>query len=101
MVNLARKYNVGFDIHEDGFLGVVLNKQGDIITEGPVKYSKEGVQNFLGSFPSTEVIIAIEACCLARGVYNLLTELGYEVVIANPVKIHDIASDSSNLLFSK
>ena len=93
MVYLARKYNVGFDIHEDGFLGIVLNEQGEVITEGPVKYSKEGVQNFLGSFPSTDVIIAIEACSLARGVYRLLTELGYDVVIANPVKIHDIACD--------
>lgn len=93
MVYLARKYNVGFDIHEEDFYGTIMNKQGDIITKGSVKYSKEGIQNFLGSFPSTDVIIAIESCSLARGVYKLLTELGYEVVLANSVKVHKIACD--------
>lgn len=87
MVNLARKYNVGFDIHEEEFYGTVMDKQGNIITEGSVKYSKEGIQSFLGCFPSTDIIIAIEACGLARGVHKLLTELGYEVVLANPAKI--------------
>ncbi len=87
MMNLARKYNVGFDIHEEEFYGTVMDKEGNIITEGPVKNSKEGVQSFLGCFPSTEIIITIEACGLARGVYNLLTELGYDVVVANPAKI--------------
>ncbi len=93
MVYLTRKYNVGFDIHEEDFYGTVMDKQGNIITKGPVKYSKEGIQNFLGSFPSTDVIIAIEACSLARGVYKLLTELGFEVVLANPLKVHRIAAE--------
>ena len=87
MVNLARKYNVGFDIHEEEFYGTVMDKEGNIITEGTVKNSKEGVQNFLGCFLSTDIIITIEACGLARGVYNLLTKLGYDVVVANPAKI--------------
>ena len=91
MKDIVRKYNVGLDIHEDMFYGTVLNEQGDIITEGPVKYSKEGIQNFLGSFPSTDVSIAIEACGLSRGVYQLLTELGYKVVQTNPKKVHEIA----------
>ncbi len=90
MTNLARKYNVGFDIHEEDFYGTVMDKEGNIITEGPVKYSKEGIQNFLGCFPSTDIIIAIEACGLSRGVYKLLTELGYEVLLANPSKIKSI-----------
>jgi transposase len=87
MAKLARKYNVGFDIHEEEFYGTVMDKEGNIITEGQVKYSKEGIQSFLGCFPSTDIIIAIEACGLARGAYKLLTELGYEVVLANPAKI--------------
>ncbi len=85
-----RKYYVGFDIHEEEFYGTVMDKQGNIITKGIVKYSKEGIQSFLGSFPSTDIIIAIEACGLARGVYKLLTELGYEVVLANPAKIKSL-----------
>ena len=90
MTTFERKYYVGFDIHEEEFYGTVMNKQGDIIAKGPVKNSKEGIQSFLGSFPSTDVIIAIEACGLARGVYRLLTELGYETVLANPAKIKSL-----------
>ena len=43
MMNLARKYNVGFDIHEEDFYGTIMDKQGEIITRGSVKYSKEGI----------------------------------------------------------
>jgi transposase len=56
-----------------------------------VKYSKDGIQNFLGYQPSTKYSIAIEACSLSRGVFRLLTELGYDVVQANPLKTHRIA----------
>jgi len=90
MTIYERKYYVGFDIHEKDFYGTVMDKEGNIITKGPVKYSKEGIQCFLGSFPSTDIIIAIEACGLSRGVYKLLTELGYEVVLANAAKIKSI-----------
>jgi transposase len=37
------------------------------------------------------VRIAIEACDLWRGVYKMLRELGYHVVLANPLKIRQIA----------
>ncbi len=36
--------------------------------------------------------IAIEACGIWRGAYNILRELGYEVKLANPKITHDIAS---------
>ena len=94
MTNLARKYNVGFDIHEEEFYGTVMDKEGNITTEGTVKYSKDGIQSFLGCFPSTDIIIAIEACGLSRGVYKLLTELGYEVVLANPARIKSMPGDN-------
>jgi transposase len=102
MVNLARKYNVGFDIHEELFYGTVMDKEGNIITEGTVKNSKEGIQSFLGCFSSTDIIIAIEACGLSRGVYKLLTELGYEVVLANPAKIKNMpGSNKTDKIDSK
>jgi transposase len=91
MIDEEDKFYVGLDIHEHSFYGTILDKQGELITEGNVKYSKEGIQNFLGYLPSTKFKIAIEACGLARGVYNLLTELGYDVVQANPLKTNNIA----------
>ena len=86
-----KRYSVGLDIHEEDFYGNIMTKQGQEITEGPVKYSEQGVQNFLGFLPSTDVIIAIEACGISRAVHKLLTKMGYEVVVANPKKTHDIA----------
>jgi len=86
-----KEYSVGLDIHEEEFYGNIMNKEGQEITEGPVKYSEQGLQNFLGFLPSTDVVIAIEACGISRAVYKLLTDMGYEVVIANPKKTHDIA----------
>ena len=85
------KFYVGFDIHEKSFYGTILDKDGDIISEGNVKYSKEGIQNFLGFMPSTKFKIAIEACGLSRGVYRLLTELGYDVVQSHPLQTKRIA----------
>lgn len=95
MINVQQKeedkFYVGFDIHEKNFYGTIMDKQGDVLAEGNVKNSKEGIQNFLGSTPSTKYKIAIEACGLSRGVYNLLTDLGYDVVQANPLKTNRIA----------
>ena len=47
-----RGYSVGLEIHEEGFYGNFMNKQGKKITEGPLKYSEQGVQNYLGFLPS-------------------------------------------------
>ena len=34
--------------------------------------------------------IKIEACEIWRGAYNIFRELGYEVKLANPKKVHDV-----------
>lgn len=87
------KFFVGFDIHKSTFYGTIMDKHGGIIAEGNVKYSNEGIQNFLGFMPSTKYKIAIEACGLSRGVQKLLEDLGYDVVQANPLKTNRIAGD--------
>lgn len=92
MINEEDKFYVGLDIHENSFYGTIMDKHGEIITEGNVQYSEQGIQNFLGHLPSTKFKIAIEACGLSRGVYNLLTDIGYEVVQANPLKTNRIAA---------
>ena len=92
MLEKDDKFYVGFDIHEKSFYGTIMDKHGEIIAEGNIKNSKEGIQSFLSFQPSTKFKIAIEACGLSRGVYKLLTELGYEVVQANPLKTSRIAA---------
>jgi len=83
---------VGLDIHTNGFYGTIMDKQGEIIAEGKINYTKEAVQNFFAGISSSKIRVAIEACGIWRGVYRLLTELGYEVVLASPLKTHQIAA---------
>jgi len=91
--NDDEKLYVGFDIHESTFYGTIMDKQGEVIADGNVKYSKDAIQSFIGFIPSTKIKIAIEACGLSRGVQKLLEELGYDVVQANPLKTNRIAGD--------
>ncbi len=81
---------VGFDIHEEYLTGVAMNNDGVVEFCGDILNTKEAVQCFLSGVPSAQVKIAIEACGLWRGVRNMLTELGYDVVLANPYKTHQI-----------
>jgi transposase len=52
---------------------------------------KKAVERFLSDIPSPDITIAIEACEMWRGTHKILTEMGYEVKLANPKKTHDIA----------
>jgi len=79
----------GIDIHKDVFVGCIMEESGKIVRESSFKPTKEALQNFLYSLPIKS--IALEACGIWRGAYNLLRDLGYQVKLANPLKIHLIA----------
>ena len=88
--DILKKMYIGFDIHEEYLTGAAMNKDGVVEFSGNVPNNKEAVACFLSGIPSAQVKIAIEACGLWRGVRNMLTDLGYQVVLANPVKTHYI-----------
>ena len=69
-----------------------MDKQGEIVAEGKAKHTKEAIQSFFAGISSSRIRMAIEACGIWRGVYRLLTELGYEVLLASPLKTHQIAA---------
>ena len=79
----------GVDIHKETFVGNIMKKDGKVVREGSFPPTKEGAQGFFAGMPIKE--LAIEACGIWRGAYNLLTSLGYKVKLANPVKTHQIA----------
>jgi transposase len=79
----------GIDVHKERFVGCIMQKDGKIVREHSFKPTKEALQNFLCAMPISE--IAIEACGIWRGAYNLLKDLGYKVKLANPLKTHLIA----------
>jgi transposase len=81
----------GLDIHTEKLYGTVLDERGDTVVRGSLPYTKKAIQSFFAGMPSSKLRIAIEACGIWRGAYKLLTELGYEVVLASPLKTHQIA----------
>ena len=90
MDDIIQKLYVGMDIHEDYITGTAMRKDGFVEFSGNFRNTKEAAQCFLSGVPSPQVIIAIEACGLWRGVYKMLTDLGYCVALANPYKTHQI-----------
>ncbi len=81
----------GLDIHTEKLYGTVVDKQGETIAQRSLPYTKEAIRSFFAGMPSSKLKIAIEACGIWRGAYKLLTELGYDVVLASPLKTHQIA----------
>jgi len=85
------KLSCGMDIHKEKLAGCIMTQNGDITREHIFPFSIEAIERFLTGISSSELTVAIEACGIWRGVYKILTEMGYEVKLADPKKTHDIA----------
>ncbi len=81
----------GIDIHKENLAGCIIDENGKTTRERIFPFSKKAVERFLCDIPNSKIMIAMEACGIWRGAYKVLTELGYEVKLANPKKTHDIA----------
>ena len=81
----------GIDIHKENLAGCIMDKDGNIKREHIFPSSKKAIEKFLCNIPNSDTTIAIEACGMWRGTHKILTELGYQVKLANPKKTHDIA----------
>jgi len=86
-----KKLYAGLDIHKEKLAGCIMDKDGNITREHTFPSSKKALERFLDGIPSSDITIAIEACGLWRGIHTILTEMGYNVRLANPKKTHDIA----------
>ena len=85
------KLYMGMDIHKEKLAGCIMDKDGEIQREHLFPSSKKALEKFLLNIPSTDITIAIEACGMWRGVHQMLSDMGYQVKLANPKKTHDIA----------
>lgn len=86
-----KKLYAGLDIHKEKLAGCIMDKDGNITREHTFPSSKKAMERFLDGIPSPDITIAIEACGLWRGIHTILTDMGYNVRLANPKKTHDIA----------
>jgi transposase len=85
------KLYAGLDIHKEKLAGCIMDKNGNITREHTFPSSQKALERFLDGIPSSDIKIAIEACGLWRGIHTILTDMGYNVRLANPKKTHDIA----------
>ena len=87
----------GTDTHKENFTGCILDEEGSTLRGHSFPATKEAVEKFTVCIPSSQMTIAIEACGIWRGAYNIFRELGYEVKLANPKITHDLARHKANL----
>ena len=80
----------GIDTHKENFVGYIVDEKGRLLREHTFPATRGAAEKFTTGIPNSEMTIAIEACGIWRGAYNIFRELGYEVNLASPKKVHDI-----------
>lgn len=93
MQQLGQETYVGLDTHRETIHGTALDKNGEVIYSDKFPNTREALGNFMRNFPTWNTVIAIEACNFWRGCHKILTEMGYNVKLANPVTCHKIAHE--------
>ena len=81
------KLSCGIDIHKEKLAGCIMNTNGEVTREHIFPFSRRAIEQFLCGIPNSGIAIATEACGIWRGVYKILTELGFEVKLADPKKL--------------
>jgi transposase len=84
---------IGLDLHKETIFGTALDKEGNILFSHRFQNNKEALQEFLKPFHPSKTSIAVEACGFWRSCHFMLRSLGFQAVLANPLKCHQIAKD--------
>jgi len=89
--NAQQGLTVGVDLGDKYSHVCVLNAHGEIVEEGRIATTREALERrFAGMAPAA---MAIEAGTHSNWVYDLLTSLGHDVVVANPRKLRAITAN--------
>lgn len=88
-----KTYSCGIDIHLKDASARLVDESGKVLNEGKIPFNKEAIDRFFMGLPPNLVKVAIEACSIWRGYYKILTELGFDVTLANPLGIKEIAKN--------
>jgi transposase len=90
----------GLDIHKKSITECILYEQGIVVREHKVPVKQNAVERFSEGIPSADISFAMDACGMWQGVYQLFSNLGYMVKLANPKKTHDITCNKKTMLMS-
>jgi transposase len=83
---------IGLDLSDKTGLYVVINAQGEVVREGTVMLSRAGIERVFGGRQPCR--IAIEVGTHSPWLSRQLSELGYEVIVANARQVGLIARGS-------
>jgi len=92
-MDLGKEVYIGLDTHRHTIHGTALEKNGDQICSYQFPNSNEAIKEFMRGFHPWNAHIALEACNIWRGCYKILTNLGYNVKLANPIKCRQISKE--------
>jgi len=83
---------VGLDIHKNYIYGCILDADGNVVSEGRFDTEPKALDKFLSNVDKENCLIAIESCICWQYTYDYLTEDGYNVVLADPMRVSLIAT---------
>ena len=82
---------IGMDIHKQFTVAVVKDKDGNKLAEEKFENSKCNFENTFKDFLPEETKIVMESTSVWEYIYDILEEMKYTVILANPVKTRAIA----------
>ena len=83
---------IGLDIHKKFLFAVVLDSEGDLISEKEIRNEPWELDKFFKKI-NKDSKIALESCSCWEYVYDYLTDKGFtNIVLANPSKVRLIAT---------
>jgi len=89
---VKKKMNyIGMDIHKKFTVAVAKDRDGNKLAEEKFDNSKSNFEAFLKIFVPEETKIVIESASVWEYIYDMLEEMRYKVILANPVKTRAIA----------
>lgn len=83
---------IGIDLSQETSTYVVLGAEGDVLGEGKFPTTAGGIDSTFAEGPTSRIVL--EASGLTPWVARKLTELGHEVIVANPRRLHLISKSS-------
>jgi transposase len=89
LARLSRRY-LALDIHKHYSIVAGVNFDGEVILE-PVRVEHAELENWLGKHIQPTDYVVIESTTNAWFVYDLLEPLAEKVLVANPIKVKQIA----------
>ena len=89
-------FYVGLDIHQKFIYGTIIDEKTKIVNQGKFATTEKELFDFLGFLPNKQTKVVLESCGIWQDIYGILESKGYQVVLANPMKVKAIASAKIN-----